>query len=33
LFLSVQYALKDAAMPARGELRRWVRATEPGAAK
>ena len=33
LDLTVQYALKDAALPARGEVRRWVRATEPGSAE
>ena len=33
LSLSVQYACKDAALPLRGEVRRWVRAAAPVAAE
>ncbi|BBO19656.1 MAG: endoribonuclease YbeY [Rhodocyclaceae bacterium] len=33
LSLSVQYAAKGEALPSRAELRKWVRATRPGAAE
>ena len=33
LSLSVQYAVKSDALPNRGEVRKWVRATDPGAAE
>lgn len=33
LRLSVQYALKDAVLPTRAEVRKWARATRPGAAE
>ncbi|GAB2896467.1 rRNA maturation RNase YbeY [Uliginosibacterium flavum] len=33
LNLSVQYALQDAGLPDRAQLRRWIRAAEPGAAQ
>ncbi len=33
LSLSVQYAARDAALPTRSEVRRWVRASVPGAAE
>jgi probable rRNA maturation factor len=31
--LSVQYAVRDAALPKRAEVRKWVLATRPGAAE
>lgn len=33
LSLSVQYAVEGDSLPARAEVRRWVRATRPGAAE
>ena len=33
LSLSVQYAVREASLPTRAEVRRWVRATRPGAAE
>ena len=33
LSLSVQYAVKDDALPLRAEVRKWVRASGPGAAE
>ena len=33
LSLSVQYAVRDEALPMRAEVRKWVRATAPGAAE
>jgi len=33
LRLSVQYAVRDDALPLRAQVRRWVRATAPGAAE
>jgi probable rRNA maturation factor len=33
LSLSVQYAVRDEALPKRAEVRKWVRATRPGAAE
>jgi probable rRNA maturation factor len=33
LNLAVQYAARDEALPLRAEVRRWVRATQPGAAE
>lgn len=33
LNLSVQYALQDADMPTRADIRRWLRGAEPGAAQ
>ena len=33
LSLSVQYAVRDEALPKRAEVRKWVRATAPGAAE
>jgi probable rRNA maturation factor len=33
LSLSVQYAVREASMPSRAEVRRWVRAAHPGAAE
>ena len=31
--LSIQYAVKDDSLPTRAEVRKWVRATRPGAAE
>ena len=33
LSLSIQYAVKDDSLPTRAEVRKWVRATRPGAAE
>lgn len=33
LSLSVQYAVREASLPTRTEVRKWVRATRPGAAE
>ena len=33
LSLSVQYAMKAEGLPTRTEVRKWVRATHPGAAE
>lgn len=33
LSLSVQYAVREASLPTRAEVRKWVRATRPGAAE
>jgi len=33
LHLTVQYAVKDESLPARGEVRKWVRAAHDGAAE
>ncbi len=33
LSLSVQYAVREASLPTRVEVRKWVRATHPGAAE
>ncbi len=33
LHLSVQYAVRDDALPTRAEVRKWVRAVQPGAAE